>query len=72
VSTVCLRLAFYLISHSDFFAGEIGDYVFRDYEIKGNKRLRSLKAPEPIWIIQKVGSGLFHFFFGSALPSTTF
>ncbi|KKA24499.1 hypothetical protein T310_1528 [Rasamsonia emersonii CBS 393.64] len=43
----------------EFFSGEIGDYIFRDYETKGSKRLRSSRtSPDAIWIVQKVGSAI--------------
>lgn len=50
-----------LIMCSEFFSGELGDYAFRDqaeYELKGNKRLRSSKSSiDTAAIGERLGAG---------------
>ncbi|EAW18651.1 uncharacterized protein NFIA_086060 [Aspergillus fischeri NRRL 181] len=56
-----------LLSHSsftgkikdDFFTPELRDLVSHGYELKGNKRLRSLRTlPDNDWILSKIGAEL--------------
>ncbi|OJJ46705.1 hypothetical protein ASPZODRAFT_132829 [Penicilliopsis zonata CBS 506.65] len=42
----------------DFFSGVLQDVVFRDYEPKGNKRLRSSGYPDPVSIVVKFGGAI--------------
>ncbi|KAI9934692.1 hypothetical protein MW887_000309 [Aspergillus wentii] len=43
----------------EFFTPELHDFVFRDYELKGNKRLRSSRnLPDNSWIMVKIGSAI--------------
>lgn len=48
----------YLTRCSEFFTPELRDIVSHDYELKGNKRLRSLRTlPDNDWILSKIGTG---------------
>jgi hypothetical protein len=56
-----------LLSHSsftgkikdEFFTPELRDLVSHDYELKGNKRLRSLRTlPDNDWILSKIGTAI--------------
>jgi hypothetical protein len=43
---------------SEFFTPELRDLVSHDYELKGNKRLRSQRnLPDNDWILSKIGTG---------------
>lgn len=43
---------------SEFFSPELHDFLSRDYESKGNKRLRSSRVfPDSSWVSLKCGSG---------------
>lgn len=56
--TQWLLSLYVLIDFREFFSREIEDYVFRDYESKGAKRLRSSRNSKDIpWIVEKLGSG---------------
>ncbi|KAH2320341.1 hypothetical protein LV164_003069 [Aspergillus fumigatus] len=57
-----------LLSHSsftgkikdEFFTPELRDLVSQDYELKGSKRLRSLRTlPDSDWILSKIGAAPF-------------
>lgn len=43
---------------SDFFSSGVGDLIHRNYEIKGQKRLRSSNSSldDTSWVIERVGS----------------
>lgn len=48
----------YLTRCSEFFTPELRDLVSQDYELKGSKRLRSLRTlPDSDWILSKIGAG---------------
>ncbi|KAK9602829.1 hypothetical protein V6Z90_000935 [Aspergillus fumigatus] len=56
-----------LLSHSsftgkikdEFFTPELRDLVSQDYELKGSKRLRSLRTlPDSDWILSKIGAAI--------------
>lgn len=57
--TVCRYRKWCLTDSREFFSDEIGDYVFRDYETKGNKRLRSSKdmSIDTTLVVERVGAG---------------
>jgi hypothetical protein len=49
----------YLTRYSEFFTPELRDLVSHDYELKGNKRLRSLRTlPDNDWILSKIGTAI--------------
>ncbi|EAL93367.1 conserved hypothetical protein [Aspergillus fumigatus Af293] len=49
----------YLTRCSEFFTPELRDLVSQDYELKGSKRLRSLRTlPDSDWILSKIGAEL--------------